>query len=89
VIVLGGGSWTLANGVQGQVIYFVASTGSNAGNMHILVANLRYQNGSVTTAGANIDWHPFTHTSGGTRYPLITIAIFFDGAWNVSAGELH
>lgn len=89
VVVLSVGNWTLADGVQGQIIYFVASTGSDAGNMHILVNHLRYQNGSITTAATNYDWHPFTHTSGGTRFPLITIAIFFDGSWNVSAGEAH
>lgn len=89
VVVLGAGNWTLADGVQGQIIYFVASTGSDAGNMHILVNHLRYQNGSITTAATDYDWHPFTHTSGGTRFPLITIAIFFDGSWNVSAGEAH
>jgi hypothetical protein len=86
---LGDGSWTLANGVQGQVLYFVPATGSDSGNMHILVANLRYQNGSLTTAGVNIDWHPFAHTGGGTRYPLITMAIFYNGSWTVSAGVLH
>jgi hypothetical protein len=89
VVVLGVGNWTLADGVQGQIIYFVASTGSDTGNMHILVNHLRYQNGSITTAATDYDWHPFTHTSGGTRFPLITIAIFFDGSWNVSAGEAH
>ena len=89
VVVLGVGNWTLADGVQGQIIYFVASTGSDTGNMHILVNHLRYQNGSITTAATDYDWHPFAHTSGGTRFPLITIAIFFDGSWNVSAGEAH
>ena len=89
VVVLSVGNWTLADGVQGQIIYFVASTGSDAGNMHILVNHLRYQNGSITTAATDYDWHPFAHTSGGTRFPLITIAIFFDGSWNVSAGEAH
>ena len=89
VITLGSGSWTLANGSEGQVLYFVSATGSDASTLHIIVSNLRYQNGSVTTHAVNWDWHPFAHTSGGTRFNLITMAVFFGGSWNVSGGELH
>ncbi len=89
VVVLGAGNWTLADGDQGQIIYFVSSTGSSGHDIHIFVNHLRYQSGALTIAATDFDWHPFAHTSGGTRFPLITIAIFFDGSWNVSAGEVH
>ena len=88
-IILGAGTWSLADGVEGQVIYFIASTASDSRDVHVVVEHLRYQNGAIATMGTAISWSPFSITAGGTNIPLMTIAVFTQGAWNVSAGVLH
>ena len=86
-VILGAGTWTLANGTEGQVIYFVSATGTVLDDTEVLVANLRHQNGVTSTLTLNADWHPFRY--GGSNVPVLAIAIFTQGAWNVSAGTLH
>ncbi len=88
-IILGAGTWSLADGVEGQVLYFIASTASDSRDVHVVVEHLRYQNGAIATMGSAISWSPFSITAGGTNIPLMTIAVFTQGAWNVSAGVLH
>jgi len=88
-IILGAGTWSLADGVEGQVLYFIASTASDSRDVHVVVEHLRYQNGAIATMGSAISWSPFSITAGGTNIPLMTIAVFTQGAWNVSAGVLQ
>ena len=86
-VILGAWTWTLANGTEGQVIYFVSATGTVLDDAKVTVANLRHQNGVTSTLTLNADWHPFSY--GGSNVPVLAIAIFTQGAWNVSAGTLH
>ena len=86
-VILGAGTWTLANGTEGQVIYFVSATGTVLDDTEVLVANLRLQHDHTSTLTLNADWHPFRY--GGSNVPVLAIAIFTQGAWNVSAGTLH
>jgi hypothetical protein len=89
LIVLGAGTWTLADGAEGQIIYFVTSTGADSHDIYLSVHHLRYQNGTVSVLATNISWDPFPHSTGGTNMPLLTMAVFSQGAWNVSSGELR
>jgi hypothetical protein len=89
LIVLGAGTWTLADGVDGQILYFVTSTGADVHDIYLIVDHLRYQNGAVSVLGTSISWDPFPHRTGGTNIPLMTMAVFSQGAWSVSAGELR
>ncbi len=87
VVVVGAGTWTLANGIEGQVMYFVSPTGTILNNVVIEVANLRYQDGVTSTIASGEDWSPFSH--GGSDSSALTFAIFTQGAWNISAGSVH
>ena len=87
IIIVSAGTWTLANGTEGQVIYFVSSTGTALNDAVITVANLRYQHGVTSAIALNADWHLFSFD--GSNVPVLTFAIFTQGAWNVATGTLH
>ena len=70
------------------MLYFISSTASDAHDVQITVGHLRYQDGAVAVVGTNLRWHPFPYRVGGINTPLLTIAIFTQGAWSVSAGVL-
>ena len=69
------GSYTLANGVEGQIMYIVRQNGSTAANIFVEVASARWD-GSVYSDQPVIPFQiPFTD--------MVTI-IFTDGAWQSS-----
>lgn len=84
IIILSAGTWTLENGTEGQIIYFVSSTGTGLNDAVITVANLRHKNGVTSDIALSADWQPFRFT--GSNVLLLTFAIFTQGAWNVSGG---
>lgn len=67
------GDYTLANGVEGQIMYLVRQTGSTYNSIMVNVANARID-GVLET---NIDYYPFE-----TSLNMSTL-IFTDGAWSM------
>jgi hypothetical protein len=96
------GYYSLADGEEGQIMYFVPKTGVTEGqgenDVNILIANVRQFSGGTATVQNN-SWLPFFQNaimdSGGeTPTPAafgastIAYAIFTDGAWNVFGGGM-
>jgi hypothetical protein len=73
---LADGAYTLANGVEGQIMYLVRQSGSDAANIEVEVARARID-GSMHV---DIVHYPF---SGGDD---ITTLIFTDGYWQSTNG---
>jgi hypothetical protein len=72
---LADGFYSLADGVEGQIMYVVRQNGSTAANISVVVANARWD-GSVYSDQLVIPFQiPFTD--------MVTI-IFTDGAWQSS-----
>jgi hypothetical protein len=84
------GSWyTLDNGVEGQIMYLVPTTGTTNANTYVRVGNARVLNAAgVTTAAvsANIAFNPFGTYSSEQPTNVVTM-IFTDGAWQSSGGS--
>ena len=72
---LSDGNYTLADGIEGQIMYLVRQTGTTY-SVIINVANARVDGGLNTT----IDYYPFE-----TALNMSTL-IFTDGAWQASNG---
>jgi hypothetical protein len=75
---LADGAYTLANGVEGQIMYLVRQTGSSKDNISINVANARIDGILNTT----IDYYPFENITDLNMSTLI----FTDSAWQASNG---
>ena len=75
------GVYTLADGVEGQIMYLVRQTGAISNNIIVTVANARV--GSVAYTNAN--HYPFELGPGGTVD--IDTLIFTDGAWQADNGS--
>lgn len=74
----------LADGEEGQVMYFAAKESSN---MHAIVVNcdnMRYRN--QETVASPGDWLPFW-TGSAPNGRTMAIGIFIDGAWNFDGGD--
>ena len=75
------GVYTLADGVEGQIMYLVRQTGAAFNNIVVMVANGRVS-GAIYTAIAHF---PFQAGDGSTQFDMDTL-IFTDGAWQASNG---
>ena len=71
---LADGAYTLADGIDGQIMYLVRQTGSDAANIEVEVANARV-NGLAYT---DTNHYPFGGVGGDGD---ITTMIFTDGCW--------
>lgn len=81
------GYYSLANGVEGQIIYLVPQNGAAYDNVSISVANGRVLNeGIVATVYTNINFYPFGDTLNTAIKNIVTL-IFTDGAWQASSGQ--
>jgi hypothetical protein len=69
------GEYTLADGVEGQIMYLVRQDGSTAANISVVVANARWDGGLFPDQLVVPFQIPFTD--------MVTI-IFTDGAWQAS-----
>jgi hypothetical protein len=86
---LGPGHYTVANGVEGQIMYFVPAPGSNATQVYVQFANARafLYDGTLYT---NSPWYVnmFQNNQGTADdshpYETLVTAIFTDGAWQIS-----
>ena len=71
------GEYTLANGIEGQIMYLVRQTGSTAHT--VTVANARLDGSMLTDI-------PFTPFTDGTDPTNMAMLIFTDGAWQSMGG---
>jgi hypothetical protein len=74
------GSYTLANGVEGQIMYLARQNTSTYNAISVNVANARIDGTLYTT----IDYFPFEN--GPTALNMSTL-IFTDGAWQADNGS--
>lgn len=89
---VGSDSFSLANGKEGQVIYFIIGTlgtGLFAQDLKIKISSASY----TTINGANVSkvkslavWRPFYDQTGNANSPTVASAIFAGGAWNLTSG---
>lgn len=77
---LNGAAYTLANGSEGQILYFVPVTGSTAVGNTVTVANGRYFDAGTSVVGTALTFSPFAGSAG------VVTMIFTQGAWNASSG---
>jgi hypothetical protein len=85
---LADGVYSLADGVEGQILYLVPQTGATFGEIGVIIANARILNDSGATPAAifnDADYLPFNPSSGTPVSNVITL-IFTDGAWQASGG---
>jgi hypothetical protein len=76
--------YSLADGEEGQIMYFVPGSGTNDG-IYVLVANARIYNDPSPEDVTDYSWVPF---GGETLAPTtIAMAIFADGAWCLRGGS--
>ena len=81
------GYYSLADGVEGQMIYLVPQNGTAYNNVTVSVANGRLVDESnVGTVYTNIDFFPFRDTLGAAIKNIVTL-IFTDSAWQASSGQ--
>lgn len=76
---LADGTYSLADGVEGQIMYLVRQTGSTYNSITVNVANARVDGTLYTT----IDYYPFDN---GLPALNMSTLIFTDGAWQASNG---
>jgi hypothetical protein len=74
------GFYTLADGVEGQIMYLVKQTGTVFDTVTVIVANARV-NGVLNTS---VEHYPFTYNESSID---IDTLIFTDGAWQAVGGE--
>ena len=75
-------SWSLADGVEGQIMYFVPK-GAGLNNHYINIANVRYFSEGGYTVGSR-SWIPFQIDDNlrAEDWRSLAVAVFTDGAWN-------
>jgi hypothetical protein len=86
ILVMSDGTWTLPDGAEGQIMYFVQGNGGSAEDSYLNVAHLKYNNNGLATQMNNGVWSPFNYESGHAQSPMCT-AIFTDGYWSFSNGR--
>ena len=75
-------SWSLADGVEGQIMYFVPK-GAGLNNHYVNIANVRYFSEVGYTVGSR-SWIPFKVDDNlrAEDWRSLATAVFTDGAWN-------
>ncbi len=81
------GNYTLANGVEGQIMYLVPQTGITPSSVYVIVANYRFD-GSAGTDGLLFPFRIFNDANSSyfDSHAFCTL-IFTDGAWQQSGGS--
>jgi hypothetical protein len=74
------GTYTLADGVEGQIMYLVRQTGTVFDQVTVIVANARV--GGVLYT--NLEHYPFSYVTSNVD---IDTLIFTDGAWQAVGGD--
>jgi len=86
ILVMSDGTWTLPDGAEGQIMYFIQGNGGSAEDSYLNVAHLKYNDNGLATQMNNGVWSPFNYESGYPQSPMCT-AIFTDGYWSFSNGR--
>ena len=83
-----GSTYTLADGVEGQIMYLVPQTGATMTGVNVTVNHARILDNSTSTALVVIDALLSPFNSASTPVPTmgVTTLIFTDGAWQADAG---
>jgi hypothetical protein len=77
-----GGNYSLADGTEGQIMYFVPASGLTS-DVYVIIANARIM-GEGPVEETDYSWTPFF---GESLVPTtIAMAIFADGAWCLRGG---
>lgn len=88
VYVLDEGFYTMGDGTEGQVAYFVPANGVTMGwTPQIKLVNARYNNGGTSTKTTDFWWAPFYRAEGDQYQNTLVIAVFAAGAWNIGGGQ--
>jgi hypothetical protein len=84
---LADGAYTLADGVEGQIMYLVGQTGAISTEVGVTVANYRV-NGSENTGGLLLPFRVYDYSDESyyDSFSNICTLIFTDGAWQQSGG---
>ncbi len=86
VNVLSGGAYSLANGAEGQIMYFVPASGISNG-AYIEIANARVIDTGSTFLPIDVTDYMWEAFAEGTDQPrTISMAIFANGAWCLRGG---
>ena len=88
VFVFNQGTWNLPDGQEGQIVYFTMTTGGDGSAVNVNVNHLRIVDHGIGTVRTNATWAPFT-SLGGVHLISSVSAIFINGAWSVSGGDLR
>lgn len=85
---LANGICTLADGVEGQIMYLVPQNGATVSGIEVSIENARLLSNIVTPASIsnNVAYYPFAGADNAWHNNIATL-IFTDGAWNVSTGS--
>ena len=83
VLSMRAGTWTLPDGVEGQIMYFVLAKDGSAASCFLTVNHLRYEGLEVLDG----TWSPFQNGSGAPIFSVCT-AIFTNDYWVFSGGRL-
>ena len=79
---IGNGTFTMANGVENQIIYLALATGDKSA-CYVTFASLRTEQNGV--ASSNVTVTPFNGAAASAR-PTAVFCIFTNGAWTLSNG---
>jgi hypothetical protein len=84
---LADGAYSLADGVEGQIMYLVGQTGAISTEVGVTVANYRV-NGSENTGGLLLPFRVYDYSDESyyDSFSNICTLIFTDGAWQQSGG---
>jgi hypothetical protein len=83
---LANGEYSLADGAEGQIMYFVPQTGATPSGVGVRIANARVVTDSNSEVRENNLFLPFSGSVASRLNNVVTL-IFTDGAWNLSTGE--
>jgi hypothetical protein len=83
------GDYTLADGVEGQIMYLVPQTGADRDNIYVTISNIRVLTDNVNPSEVREDEYiePFKDSTSANLINIVTL-IFTDGAWNISGAEI-
>jgi len=95
VFILDDGDWNLPNAQEGKICYFVLKTGGHPNQITVIVRNLRTLvtsgggNGTTTAIlDTNANWLPFVFDHYKNVLATVVSAVFIEGAWSVSQGNI-
>jgi hypothetical protein len=75
------GWYSLANGSEGQIMYFVTAATANVANVIVNFSNARFNMNSETAYTGPDFSYVFATASGSPTYVSMVTAVFADGCW--------